>query len=102
MQKYLKESSFPAALPLFQFQNGQYLRKSALTSKLRYLLSCARYDPKNYASHSFRIAAVTTAAAATCQQVFLTGSFKPLADGLVTAVLGTSGLQTSKLPEEQE
>ena len=36
------------------------------------------------------------------QQVFLTGSFKPLAGGLVTATLGKSGLQTSKLPEEQE
>ena len=30
------------------------------------------------------------------QPVFPTGSFKPLAGGLVTATLGTSGLQTLK------
>ena len=34
------------------------------------------------------------------QKVFPTGSFKPLAGGLVTATLGTSGLQTLKLSEE--
>ena len=34
------------------------------------------------------------------KQVFPTGSFKPLAGGLVTATLGTSGLQTPKLSEE--
>ena len=34
------------------------------------------------------------------QQGFLTGSFKPMAGGLVTATLGTLGLQTPKLSEE--
>ena len=50
--------------PLFIFCNGSYLTHSSLTSILRVLLGRSSIDISRYSSHSFRIGAATTAAAA--------------------------------------
>lgn len=46
---------------LFQFQDGRLLTKDRFVSKVRELLQQSGVDPKNYAGHSFRIGAATTA-----------------------------------------
>ena len=48
--------------PLFQFLSGAPLTKDALTSETRNLLSSAGFNPSQYAGHSYRIGAATTAA----------------------------------------
>ena len=50
--------------PLFKFTDGSFLTRERLTAHLRTLLRAVGYKPDRYASHSFRIGAATTAAAA--------------------------------------
>ena len=49
--------------PLFMLQGGQHLSRSLLVCHMRKALSAAGLNPENYAGHSFRIGAATTAAA---------------------------------------
>lgn len=49
--------------PLFIYASGQPLSKDALTSETRQLLSQSGLNPSEYAGHSYRIGAATTAAA---------------------------------------
>ena len=53
----------PAQGPLFQFQDGKPLRRDIFTKEIRNLLKRGGYEPMDYAGHSFRIGAATTAAA---------------------------------------
>lgn len=46
---------------LFQFSDGRLLMKSRLVDELRRILSAAGFNAKDYAGHSFRIGAATTA-----------------------------------------
>ena len=55
--------STPAS-PLFSFEDRSYLTRPRLTTALRSLLLTAGLNPDHYASHSFRIGAATSAAAA--------------------------------------
>ena len=50
--------------PLLIFADGRYLTRNSLTDILRYLLSSGSLDTDRVGSHSFRIGAATTAAAA--------------------------------------
>ena len=50
--------------PLFRTAEGTPLRKSSIVGRVREALSLLGYDQSSYASHSFRIGAATTAAAA--------------------------------------
>ena len=50
--------------PLFIFADGWYVTRNRLTDILRYLLSSVSLDTDWFSSHSFRIGAATTAAAA--------------------------------------
>lgn len=50
--------------PLFQFQDGRFLTKDLLIAKVRDGLDALGLDSKDYAGHSFRIGAATTAAEA--------------------------------------
>ena len=61
MQTYLGVRS-PRPGPLFQYQSGAPLTKDALTSETRQLLSISGFNPSQYAGHSYRIGAATTAA----------------------------------------
>ena len=63
MTKYLDTTTHNNK-PLFIFCNGSYLTRSSLTSILRALLGRSGIDISRYSSHSFRIGAATTAAAA--------------------------------------
>jgi len=65
LHHYLPFRSTHTSRPLFVFDNGSYLTRTSLTSHLRSLLLAAGLDPDIYASHSFRIGAATTAAAAS-------------------------------------
>lgn len=56
--------SLPSNEPLFCFDSGAYLTRNNLTSSLRAILQSSNHDPASYASHSFRIGAATSAAAA--------------------------------------
>ena len=53
----------PGEGPLFRFQSGLPLSRSRLVAALRDVLGEAGYNPEEYAGHSFRIGAATTAAA---------------------------------------
>ena len=64
LHKYLPLRTGSTSHPLFQFEDGAYLTRTSLTTHLRSLLLLAGFDPELYASHSFRIGAATTAAAA--------------------------------------
>ena len=64
LEKYLALANHPPHSPLFQFQDGSYLTRPTLTAHLRSLLQSAGSDPSTFASHSFRIGAATTPAAA--------------------------------------
>ena len=64
LQKYVSFRTAPTSHPLFLFEEGSYLTCTSLTSHLRTLLLTAGLDPDIYATHSFRIGAATTAAAA--------------------------------------
>jgi hypothetical protein len=48
--------------PLFKFANGQYLTKERFTARIREALTAVGRCSANYAGHSFRIGAATTAA----------------------------------------
>lgn len=48
--------------PLFQYLSGAPLTKAGLTSETRQLLSMSGFQPSQYAGHSYRIGAATTAA----------------------------------------
>ena len=50
--------------PIFTYQSGSYLTREKLTSETRLLLSKGGLNSSEYAGHSFRIGAATTAAAA--------------------------------------
>ena len=52
----------PTPGPLFLYASGKPLTKNALTSETRQLLCKAGFNPSQYAGHSFRIGAATTAA----------------------------------------
>ena len=63
MTKYLNTTTHYNK-PLFIFCNGSYLTHNSLTSILRALLGRVSSETSRYSSHSFRIGAATTAAAA--------------------------------------
>ena len=63
MTKYLDTTTHNNK-PLFIFCDGSYLTRSSLTSVLRALLGRSSIDISRYSSHSFRIGAATTVAAA--------------------------------------
>ena len=48
--------------PLFTWENGRYLTRERFVARVRLALLAAGYTAKNYAGHSFRIGAATTAA----------------------------------------
>ena len=60
----LRNQKQPTSNPLFIFEDGRFLTREAFTQELRHLLQNAGFQPTAYASHSFRIGAATTAAAA--------------------------------------
>ena len=51
----------PTQGPLFTYQDGSYLTRQRFTTSLRRTLLQAGIDDSNYAAHSFRIGAATTA-----------------------------------------
>ena len=59
---YLARRRF-APGPLFLFENGEALSRAALVDQVRRALTTAGIDATRFAGHSFRIGAVTTAAA---------------------------------------
>ncbi len=65
LAKYLSlsKTALPET-PLFRFHDGTYLTRQTLTIHIRNLLTMAGYEAAHFASHSFRIGAATTAAAA--------------------------------------
>lgn len=64
LTKYVYHVNQPQHTPLFQFEDGSFLTRPALTAHLRTLLRSIGADSTSFASHSFRIGAATTAAAA--------------------------------------
>ena len=64
LKKYLLFITAQPHKPLFRFLDGTYLTRDSFTIHLRSLLQSLGVDPATYASHSFRIGAATTAAAA--------------------------------------
>ena len=64
MRDYLLQRSPAATGPLFMFTNGQWLSRASLTKELRSTLQHCGLPAKHYYSHSFRIGAATTTAAA--------------------------------------
>ena len=55
--------------PLFQHSDGRPLTKAAFVDQVRKTLALAGVDERNYAGHSFRIGAATTAAAAEVDHI---------------------------------
>ena len=51
-----------AAGPLFSWKNGCYLTKDKFVAEIRKVLTAVGLKPEEYAGHSFRIGAATTAA----------------------------------------
>ena len=65
MVAYLEfRSPLPNSWPLFTFQSGSFLTRDRFTSETRLLLSKGGLDSSEFAGHSFRIGAATTAASA--------------------------------------
>jgi hypothetical protein len=65
MLAYLAEKDpNPKRGPIFTYQNGSFLTREKLTSETRLLLSMGGLNSTEYAGHSFRIGAATSAAAA--------------------------------------
>ena len=62
MQKYTSLTSNSPHKPLFHFSDGSYLTHTALTTKIRTLLSAAGHQASSFSSHSFCIGAASTAA----------------------------------------
>ncbi len=52
----------PAEGPLFCWENGQYLTRERIVRELRNALRAVGVQAEDYAGHSFRIGAATTAA----------------------------------------
>ena len=48
--------------PLFVWDNGKYLTRERFVASMRSALTVAGYNAKDYAGHSFRIGAASTAA----------------------------------------
>ena len=64
LQDYLLQThGNSTSQPLFRFTDGRYLTRASLTNNLRALLHVCGLDSTNFASHSFRIGAATTAGA---------------------------------------
>ena len=57
-------SPLPNSGPLFTFQSGSFLTRGRFTSETRLLFSKGALDSSEFAGHSFRIGAATTAASA--------------------------------------
>ena len=57
--------------PLFHFEDGTPLSRPALVREVRLPLSAAGMDPSPFSGHSFRIGAVTSAAAAGVEDVII-------------------------------
>ena len=65
MVAYLESRSpLPNSGPLFTFQSGSFFTRSRFKSETRLLLSKGGLDSSEFAGHSFRIGAATTAAKA--------------------------------------
>ena len=64
MDKFLKQSNCRKSSPLFTFRNGKYLTRQDVSSMTKSLLYLVGANPALYSSHSYRIGAATTAAAA--------------------------------------
>ena len=65
MLTYLESRTpFPTTGPLFTFQSGPFLTRGRLTNETRLLLSKGGLNSGEFAGHSFRIGAATTAASA--------------------------------------
>ena len=63
MQKHLKNSR-QGDKPVFSFKDGSFLTRQCVSKTVQQLLEGTFPDAKQYSSHSFRIGAATTAAAA--------------------------------------
>ena len=61
---YLLQCKPAATGPLFTFTNGKWLSRASLAKELRSALQCCGLPADHYFTHSFRIGAATTAAAA--------------------------------------
>ncbi|XP_068753245.1 uncharacterized protein [Montipora capricornis] len=64
MKDYVFQCQPSSAGPLFTFTSGKWLIRTSLTHELRDVLQQCGIQPQLYFSHSFRIDAATTAAAA--------------------------------------
>ena len=64
MEKFLGQSSHKNSRPLFTFHNGRFLTRIDVSSMTKSLLAHTVRDVSLYSSHSYRIGAATTAAAA--------------------------------------
>ena len=65
LRKYLaSDPNHPLDTPLFRFQDGRFLTRRGLVESIRVLLSMSGIPVHQYTSHSFRIGAATSAAAA--------------------------------------
>ena len=65
MKDYILQAQPPASRPLFTFsQSGSWLTRSSLTKELQFILQQCGFPSNNFYSHSFRIGAATSAAAA--------------------------------------
>lgn len=65
MLAYLESRTpFPTTGPLFSYESGSFLTREKLTSETRLLLSKGGLNSSEFAGHSFRIGAATTAASA--------------------------------------
>ena len=64
MRDYLLQCKPAATGPLFTFSNGKWLSRVSLTKELRSTLQHCGLPAEHYYTHSFRIGAATTAAAA--------------------------------------
>jgi hypothetical protein len=63
LEKYISLRP-PIGGPLFIHASGKPLTKQVLTNKTRQLLTLSGFNASNYAGHSYRIGAATTAAEA--------------------------------------
>ena len=64
MKDYVLQHQPPLAGPLFTFTSGKGLTRSSLTQQRRAVLQLCGIQPLHYFSHSFRIGAANTVAAA--------------------------------------
>ena len=64
MKKFLERSRNRSTLPLFTFHNGTFLTRRDVSTMTKSLLAGLVNDASPYSSHSYRIGAATTAAAA--------------------------------------